>query len=109
MQPLQVKEEFPRIEQIIDNAANLCQMTNDVPADLRDRLSELEQESDRAKQMLMEEQNGNRIVQCVDQLEKLSDRAMQTCRQAGSTVDEQVQAAVQQVHNALSDLKHRLH
>lgn len=109
MQPKQVKEEFPRIGRIIDQATDLCQMTNDVPDDLRECLSALDQESDHAKDSLMEEQNDNRIVQTVERLEKLSDRAMQTCRQAGNTVDEQMQDAVRQVHDALSELKHRLH
>jgi len=31
MQPGQVKVEFPRIEQHIDNAAQLCQISKDVP------------------------------------------------------------------------------
>lgn len=109
MQPSHVKEEFPRIEQIIDNAAQICQLTSGVPDELRDCLSELDAESDRAKAMLMEEQNGNRIVQAVDRLEKLGDEAMQACKDAGAAVDDQLQKAVRDAHAALSDLKHRLH
>lgn len=109
MQPSHVKDEFPRIEQCIDNAAQICQLTSGIPDDLRDCLSELDRESDRAKAMLMEEQNGNRIVQCIDALEKIGDRAMQACKQAGNSVDDQLQKAVKDAHDALSDLKHRLH
>jgi hypothetical protein len=107
MQPQQVKNEFPRIEQVIDNAAQKCQLTSGLPDELRQSLAELDQESDRAKAMLMEEQNGNRIVQCIDRLEKLGDRAMQACNGAG--VDPELQRAVKEAHDALSDLKHRLH
>lgn len=109
MQPRHVKEEFPRIEQTIENAAQICQLTSGVPDGLRDCLSELDAESDRTKAMLMEEENGNRIVQAIDRLEKLGDRAMQACREAGNTVDERLQKAVSDAHGALSDLKHRLH
>lgn len=109
MQPSHVKEEFPRIEQTIDNAAQICQLTSGVPDDLRECLSELDSESDRIKAMLLEEENGNRIRQAVDALEKLGDRAMQACRQSGGQVDERLQNAVKDAHDALSDLKHRLH
>lgn len=108
MQANQVKEEFPRIEQYIDNAAQLCQLNSNVPDALRNCVSELDQESDQAKQMLEQEQNDNRILECIDRLEKLGDRAMQACRQAGN-IDDQMQDAVRQAHDAIADLKHRLH
>lgn len=108
MQASQVKQEYPRIEQFIDNAAQLCQTNRNVPEELRNCLSELDRESDQTMQVLEQEQDENRIVECVDRLEKLGDRAMQACRQAGN-IDEQMQKAVQQAHDAISDLKHRLH
>jgi len=52
MQPSQVKDFFPSVEQSIDNAAELCQITNDVPDDVREHLSELERESNRARRIL---------------------------------------------------------
>lgn len=109
MQASQVKRYFPSVEQYINNAAQLCQITSEVPDNLRGYLSELDRESDQAKQMLEREQNDNRIVQCIDRLEKFGDRAMQACQQAGNTVDEKVQDAVRQAHDAISNLKHRLH
>jgi len=109
MQPSHVKEEFPRIERSIDNAAQICQTSSGIPDTLRDCLSELDAESDRAKAMFMEEQNGNRIVQAIDRLEKLGDRAMQACKEAGAAVAPDLQKAIQDAHDALSDLKHRLH
>ncbi|MGN6389866.1 MAG: hypothetical protein ACTHL1_10170 [Burkholderiaceae bacterium] len=108
MHPHQVKQEFPKIEQTIHSAAQLCQTHNDVPDELRQCIGELERESDQAASLFEQEQNDNRIVACVDKLEKISDRAMQACKQAGH-VDEQVKQAVQQTHGALSHLKHQLH
>ncbi len=109
MQPNQVKENFGAIDQQIGRAAQLCQTRTDVPEQLRESVSALRRESDQAVQMLANEKNENRIVQCVDRLEKLGDRALHACAQAGNTVDAQVQAAVKEAHDALSDLKHRLH
>jgi predicted site-specific integrase-resolvase len=109
MQPSQVKEHFGAIDLRIDRAAQLCQTSTDVPEQLRESLSELSREADQALQMLATEKNDNRIIQCVDRLEKLGDRALHACAQAGNTMNEQVQAAVKEAHDAISDLKHRLH
>ncbi|MES2537984.1 MAG: hypothetical protein V4632_19150 [Pseudomonadota bacterium] len=108
MQARQVKEEFPRIEQYIDKAAQLSKSSSNVPDELRSSLSELEREADQAKSILAQEQNDDRIVDCVDHLEELGDRAMQACKQAGN-IDDQMRQAVQQAHGALSELKHSLH
>lgn len=109
MQPSQVKAYFGPVSQSIGKASQLCQTSSNVPEPLRESLSELSRESEQAAQMLANEQNDNRIIDCVDHLEKLGDRAMHACSQAGSTVDEQVRDAVKEAHDALSDLKHRLH
>lgn len=109
MQPNQVKEHFGSVDQRIGRVARLCQTSTEVPEQLREYLSELSRESDQASQMLANEQDDNRIVQCIDRLEQLGDRAWHACAQAGSTVDEQVKAAVKEAHDAISDLKHRLH
>jgi ABC-type transporter Mla subunit MlaD len=109
MQASQVKEQFPRIQRSIDQAAQLCQTSNQVPDDLRNCIAQLDQESDQANQILAQETNDNKIIECVDRLEKLGDRAMEVCKQAGNSVDQDVQSAVKEAHGALSDLKHRLH
>jgi len=108
MQANLVKEQLPRIDQHVRNAAQLCQSSDNVPDALRDCIGELEREAGQAASMVSEEQNEQRLLDCVDHLEELGDRAMQACRQA-TNVDDQVQKAVETVHGALSDLKHRLH
>lgn len=109
MQANQVNQYFGAVGQKISSAAQLCQTHNDVPEQLRNSIDELSRESDQAARTLATETNDERIAACVDRLEKLGDRAMHACTQAGSTVDEQVRAAVKEAHDALSDLKHRLH
>lgn len=108
MQASQIQERFSNIEQCVDNAAIACQGSDAVPEELRNCLSELDRESDQAKQIVQSENNDERIRQCVDKLEEIGDRAMQACRQAGN-VDPQVQTAVSQAHDAISTLKRQLH
>jgi hypothetical protein len=109
MQARQVKEVFGQVGQAIGKASQLCQTSNKVPEPLRESIDALSRESEQARQKLATEQNDNRIIECVDRLEKLGDRAWHACSMAGNTVDEQVRTAVKQAHDALSDLKHRLH
>lgn len=108
MQPSQVMDYFASVEQSIGNAAELCQLTSDVPEDVRECLSELERESDHARRVLEDEDNDNRVIQCIDRLEQLGDRAIQACREAGNTVAPQVENAAQQARDAIADMKRRL-
>ena len=108
MQPSQVKDFFPSVEESIDNAAELCQITSDVPDEVRECLSYLDRESDHATRSLEEEETDNRIIECIDRLEKFSDRAILACREAGDTLDPQVESATQLAHDAIADLKRRM-
>ncbi|GAB3553005.1 hypothetical protein GCM10027343_39260 [Noviherbaspirillum agri] len=108
MQASSVKEHFPHVKQCIDNAAQLCQITRDIPDDLRNSLSQLGRESDEAGQLLEQEKNEENIRRCVDRMEKLGDHSMQACKQSGK-IDWEVESAVREAHDAIADLKHRLH
>ncbi len=107
MQMQQIRERFSQVEQCVDAAAQMCEMSKDVPERLRTSLSELEQEADHAQQVA-EQQDEEQIRQCVSKLEKIGDRAMQACTQ-GDYVDEQVQNAVRQARKAISTLKQQIH
>lgn len=108
MQATQLRDRFSQVEQCVDNAAQMCEMSSDVPDRLRTCLSELEQESDHAMQVAEQGQSEEQIRQCVSKLEKIGDRAMQACSQ-GDYVDQQVQNAVRQARKAISTLKQQLH
>lgn len=108
MHTSQIKERFSGVARTIDNATLACQMSNEVPEELRDRVSELGKESDHTKQMLDKEDNVNSIIQCIDVLGKIGDRAMQSCNQGGK-VDQNVQKAIREAHDAIAKLKHQLH
>jgi ABC-type transporter Mla subunit MlaD len=107
MQANQVKSEFPSIKRSVSEAAQLCQTTNDVPAKLRDALSQLNQQTDEASNFLEQETNDEKILQCIDELEELGDQAKNACR--SEPVSEQVAQAVTKAHDAISDLQRRLH
>lgn len=109
MQASQVKDQFPRIERCIDQAAQLCQTANQVPDTLRNCIDQWDKESEQAKQVISQETNDSKIIECIDRLEKLGDQAMQACKQAGNSLDADMQDAIKQAHDELSSLKHRLH
>lgn len=108
MQASELRERFSQVEQCVDAAAQVCEMSGDVPERLRTALSELEEESDHAVQVAEQGQGDDQIRQCVSKLEKIGDRAMQACSQ-GDYVDQQVQNAVRQARKAISTLKQQLH
>ncbi|HEY9396824.1 MAG TPA: hypothetical protein VIQ28_04275 [Burkholderiales bacterium] len=106
MQLSEVQQRFSRVEKCIDDADSACQQSASAPQQLRDSIRQLDQRSDRARQLL-QEQDENKIRQCVNEMEELSDRALQACNQAGN-IDSKLQQAVQQTHSELSNLKHQM-
>lgn len=108
MQSGQIREQFSRVQQCIANATQLCKSTKDVPEELRSSLSELDRASHQALQTIEQQRADEGIDQCVDRLEELGDRIIEACKRSGS-VDWDVQSAVRDAHDAISELKHRLH
>lgn len=103
-----VRDRLTTIEQYVDQAAQACARSNEVPDDLRSLISELERESDQARQMIEVEQRDDLVRARVDGLEELGDRAMRSCNNA-RTIDQHVQSALTRAHDMLSTLKHELH
>jgi phage shock protein A len=107
MQSSEIQQRFNHIEQTVKQMSQACQSSPDVPSDLKQCISELDQQTGKAKQV-MQSQDENQIIQCVDSLEDLGDRAKAACEQAGN-LNQNVRDAVMQAHQELSDLKHNLH
>lgn len=107
MQSSEIQQRFSHIEQTVKQMSQACQSSPDVPADLKQCITELGQQTGQARQV-MQSQDENQIVQCVDDLEELGDRAKSACEQAGN-LNQNVRNAVMQAHQELSDLKHNLH
>jgi hypothetical protein len=104
----QMKRALPDIEMFIDHAAQMCVSNRNVPELLKRSITELEQESDQARQMLGQEQNDHQVVESINRLEMLITRAMEACRQT-ENVDPRMKNSVQQAYSAISALKRRLH
>jgi hypothetical protein len=109
MQASQVKQQLPQIQQQISDAQRICQSSQSAPQELKKALNALSNSSNHAQLMLQSEDDEEIIVECIDELEELSDRAMQVCRQSGDRLDSNLQNAVKSAHQKLSDLKHQLH
>jgi|GEM_PF-639584 len=103
-----VRQQLPRIDQHARNASQLCNDSDNVPDAVRSCVGEIEREAAEAAAMLAGDQDEQRLADCIDHLEELGDRAMQACRRSDN-VDTRVMQAVETVHGAISELKHRLH
>lgn len=104
----QLQQRFSRVEQCIEDARMACQSAGSIPQELQECIGELDRRSHEAHDLMQQSQDEDRIVQCVDSLEQLGDRAMQACRKAGM-VDPGLRDAVKAAHDELSQLKHQLH
>ncbi len=109
MQADEVRQRFTQIEQTIQQMSQACQRAGSgVPMDLKNSIQQLDQQSSKAKQQLQQTQDQQSIIDCVDELEELGDKAKAACESSGD-VDQQVKQAVLRAHQELSQLKHQLH
>jgi len=106
MQLSEVQQRFSRVEQCIDDAYQACQQSQSATPELQDSIRQLDQRADEARQYI-QGQDQQKIKQYVWELEELSDRALEACKQAGN-VEPQLKQAVQQAHSELSSLKHQM-
>lgn len=107
MQANEVVQRFERIEHAIAEAAQRCIREQNMPMDLKNAIDQLDQQKSSVRQVI-DDGDRARIVQAVDQLESLADRAKAACSKAGN-LNEEMRSAVLQVHDTLSELKHQLH
>jgi phage shock protein A len=107
MQNSEIQKRFSNVEQAIGKAAQACMSDTSAPQDLKDCIQKLDQQSDKARQVL-QSQDENRIRQCVDDLEQLGDQAVEACQDA-TNIKPELKSAVQQAHSELSNLKRQLH
>ena len=108
MQSSQIKQQFDQVERSVQQAARACAANSNVPQDLKQCITQLDQQTSEAKPV-MQSQDQGRMRECVDELEELGDRAKMACQQSGSSVNDELKSAVMQAHSGLSTLKHQLH
>lgn len=107
LQANEIKQKFTQVEQAIVQAARSCQSSSQVSQELKQCIDKLDKQATQAHQV-MQSNDQSRMVQCVDELESLGDKARNACRADGQA-DPQLKAAVTKVHDELSNLKHQLH
>lgn len=106
---LQANEIKRRFEQITDAIGQASRAIGDGSSspDLKECIDKLDRQSSTARQVL-QSQDEERIRECVEDLEMLGDEAKRTVH-GDRQATPQLTAAVDRVHDQLSDLKHQLH
>ncbi|MET3624931.1 hypothetical protein [Burkholderia ambifaria] len=107
LQTSEIQKRFTHLQQTVSEASRTCHADRTIPKDLINWVDELDKECKSAKK-LMSSNDEDRIRQCVDDLERIGDRAERACQQAGS-LDAKIMNAVSTMHSELSDLKRQLH
>ena len=106
LQPNDIQQRFSHVQQVVNQAEEVCRNDDSVPDEIRDCIQKLAHETDRA-QSVMDSNDGARMVQCIDDLEAIGDEAKRVC--TSTRPSPQVQSVVVRVHDELSNLKHQLH
>ncbi|CAG9170987.1 hypothetical protein LMG23992_01900 [Cupriavidus laharis] len=107
LQASEIQKRFTHLQQTVSEASRICHSDATLPKDLMSWMDELDKECQSATRV-MSSRDEDRIRQCVDDLERIGDRAERACEQAGS-LDAKVKDAVSSMHTELSDLKRQLH
>lgn len=107
MQTNEIRQQLQHIGQTIHQAADACTHASGVPMDLKDCVQQMDQRSTQMEQNL-QGADQDWMMECVEDLEEMGDRAKDACERSGS-VDQQLRQAVMQAHSELSQLKHQLH
>ena len=107
LQANEIQQRFTHIQQTIGEAEQACQKSQDTPNEIRDCIQKISRELKQA-QGVMQSNDQQRIIQCVDSLEDMGDEAKRISRSLPQ-MPADVEQAVTRVHAELSDFKHKLH
>ncbi|MEO7578750.1 MAG: hypothetical protein ABIT83_14155 [Massilia sp.] len=107
LQANEIEQRLNHIQQTIGEAEQVCRAAGSVPQQLQDCIDRLWQESNQVRQV-MQSQDQQRIIECVDNLESISDEAKRASR-SQPNMSANLENAVTRVHAELSELKHQLH
>jgi len=97
-----IRELFPRIEQVIARAEEVCDSDASVPQALKESVRELGSQRHQAHHLVLTSQDQEGIRRCINEMEATSDRAKAACRDG---VSDTLRQAVMEAHDGLSDLK----
>jgi hypothetical protein len=110
MQMTQVQDSLKRIEQCTDQAESaMHNATSPPPEELRRCIDTMHAQAREVRDMAQQSTDQNQLTSRIDQLEATGDQAKRACQKAGSSVDPQLQSAVMQAHDQISNLKKQMH
>jgi methyl-accepting chemotaxis protein len=107
LQANEIQQRFTLIQQTVTEAEQACRSSQDTPNEMRDCIEKLSRELQQA-QGVMQSNDQQRIMQCVDSLEDMGDEAKRISRSMPQMPPD-VERVVTRVHAELSDFKHKLH
>jgi chromosome segregation ATPase len=107
LQANEIKQRFSHLQQTIGEAEQACKQSSDAPMEVRNCIEKLSREYKQARDV-MQSNDQQRIVDCVDSLEAMGDEAKRVSRSL-SHMPAHLEACVTKVHAELSDFKHKLH
>jgi DNA repair ATPase RecN len=107
LQANEIKQRFSHLQQTIGEAEQACKQSQDTPAELRNCIEKLSREYKQAQQV-MQSNDQQRIIDCVDSLEDIGDEVKRVSR-SSPQMPAHLEAVVTRVHAELSDFKHKLH
>ncbi|HEX2651432.1 MAG TPA: hypothetical protein VHN19_16005 [Burkholderiales bacterium] len=108
MEPAQIRQKLSQLDQVITRAAQAVRDDQAASQELKQCVQELGTQSKEAQQNLVEGEEQTTLIECVDDMEDTSDRAKKAC-EGSRNLSQQTKSAVLQAHQQLSDLKHQLH
>ena len=107
----QIQERLNRIEECADEARSA--MLGDVASSsaLRESVNEMHRQAREVRNMAQQQQGSdvNHLVEQVESLEQIGDRAAEACQAGGSAVGSRLQLAIRRAHDAISGLKQQMH
>ena len=107
LQASEIQTRFSHLQRTVSETSKTIHADSAIPKDLMSCMDELDKECKSAKK-IMSSRNEGRIRQCVDDLERMGDRAERVCHDTDG-LHHRVMDAVSAMHLELSDLKRDMH
>jgi len=107
LQASEIQKRFTHLQHTVSETSKAVHGDSTIPKDLMTCMDELDKECKSAKKV-MSSRNEGRIRQCVDDLERIGDRAERACREADG-LNNRVKDAVSSMHLELAELKGEMH
>lgn len=108
MEISEIRQQLSQVDQIIQRAAQALQNDKAASKELKDCVQQLGAQSKQAQQALKRAEDGAVLTQCIEDLERTGDRALQACENT-SNLSAQAKTAVHQAYEQLSELNQQLH